>query len=194
MRICSVCKSEKPLNAFPGKAPRCLECRKEFNRQKQRRYLAKRASLSHRVCPGCEEDLPAASFTKGAYHCRPCHRKYQNAWRASTPQRKLKQLRNAARSNGRSRGFHFDLSIRHLEELWDQQGGRCFYTGIKLTHASDRASTAISIDRMDPSGGYVKGNVVLASWGANQMKAQFTCEQLADYCRLYLRWFDGQAA
>jgi len=59
-----------------------------------------------------------------------------------------------------------------------------------LTYASDRADTAISIDRTDPEKGYVEGNVVLASWGFNRMKQNFTLDDLADKCRRFLGWYE----
>jgi len=193
MRTCTVCEKPKPLDEFPGKAQRCLECRKEANRQKQQRYRERLAAMPNRVCPHCEQDLPASAFTGGNTLCRACHRDYQNAWRCSSPQRKLKQLRNAARNNARKQGVPFDLPVTHLEALWEQQEGKCLYTGTELTWASDRADTAISLDRRVPAEGYVEGNVVLACWAFNRMKQNFTFEELAGYCRRYLDWYERAA-
>jgi hypothetical protein len=52
-------------------------------------------------------------------------------------------------------------------------------------HASEGSP---SIDRIDPEGGYVKGNVVIVSWRANRIKGNASIQELikiADYYKQF---------
>lgn len=77
--------------------------------------------------------------------------------------------------NAKKRGIEFDLSFQSMKNLMGAQ--RCYYTGIKLTKSSGKESelrlSDFTIDRIDGSKGYVKGNVVACCHAANQMKNQF---------------------
>lgn len=63
-----------------------------------------------------------------------------------------------------------DIDIKFLIDLWNKQKGKCFWTGLPLKYghmASNRHPQKMSLDRLDNSKGYIKGNVVWASWLAN---------------------------
>lgn len=77
--------------------------------------------------------------------------------------------------NAKKRGIEFNLTIASMKNLLSAK--RCFYTGIGLTKStgkeSELALSDFTIDRIDGSKGYVKGNVVACCHAANQMKNQF---------------------
>ena len=81
------------------------------------------------------------------------------------------------------------LTPEYMEELTRTQMGCCYYTGIPLRPFKEgnkikgtkfplsRRLQQVSIDKLDPKKGYVKGNVVLASQFVNNMKGQCTLNQ-----------------
>jgi hypothetical protein len=79
--------------------------------------------------------------------------------------------------NAKKRGIEFDLSFQSMKNLMGAK--RCYYTGIILTKSSGKEANGelrlsdFTIDRIDGSKGYVKGNVVACCHAANQMKNQF---------------------
>ncbi len=76
--------------------------------------------------------------------------------------------------NAKKRGIEFDLSFQSMKNLMGAK--RCYYTGIALTKSTGNGEMRLSdatIDRIDGSKGYVKGNVVACCHAANQMKNQF---------------------
>lgn len=75
-----------------------------------------------------------------------------------------------ARSRAKQRGIEFDIS---LEDVIINT--ICPVLGIKLGHEGSRDNT-LSLDRVDPSLGYVKGNVRIISHLANRWKNNMTLE------------------
>lgn len=70
-----------------------------------------------------------------------------------------------------------DIDLEYLKELWEKQGGICPYTGLRLilphdnnVHDIDLPHRA-SLDRIDSSKGYIKGNVQYISTPINYMKS-----------------------
>lgn len=79
--------------------------------------------------------------------------------------------------NAKKRGIEFNLTVASMKNLLSAK--RCFYTGIGLTKSTGKEENGelrlsdFTIDRIDGSKGYVKGNVVACCHAANQMKNQF---------------------
>jgi len=68
-----------------------------------------------------------------------------------------------------SKGFRFNLTKEFLENLYTEQCGKCFYSGLELSLCtSDNFS--LSIDRVNSNLGYETGNVVLCCKIINYMK------------------------
>lgn len=77
--------------------------------------------------------------------------------------------------NAKKRGIEFSLTHTGMKNLLGAK--RCYYTGIPLTKSTGKEAelqlSDFTIDRIDGSKGYVKGNVVACCHAANQMKNQF---------------------
>jgi hypothetical protein len=75
--------------------------------------------------------------------------------------------------NARSRGIEFDMSFQAMKNIL--QAKHCHYTGVALTDpaGSYLVATDRTIDRVDSSKGYVKGNVVACCHAANKVKSEF---------------------
>lgn len=73
-----------------------------------------------------------------------------------------------------------DIDLAYLKELWEQQKGRCAYTGMLLrtrNHKTGRALIDVaSLDRIDSSKGYIKGNVQFVSAALNLAKSNLPDE------------------
>jgi len=92
---------------------------------------------------------------------------------------------NKARSRSKSRNETTDLTLEYLKEIWENQKGLCSYTNIKmeLPRSSQdedikKSPTKLSLDRIDPNIGYIKGNVEFVCYCVNVMKNDFTKEQM----------------
>lgn len=124
----------------------------------------------HRQCTKCLAVLPYESFHKhsrchGGYNsvCKKCRQPVSRKNHANTPREK--RLWNAAKSraNKKGREFSIELSDVVIPAL-------CPVLGIPM----DRPS----LDRIDGTKGYVKGNVRVISHRANMLKNNATIEEL----------------
>lgn len=85
------------------------------------------------------------------------------------------------KSGARQRDIIFSIT---LEEMWNEfisQNRRCFFTGELLTFGQNGTA---SLDRIDSSMGYVKGNVQWVHKDINKMKNAFSVERFIELCQL----------
>lgn len=83
-----------------------------------------------------------------------------------------------------------DLDLQYLKELWDKQNGICPFTAWKLILPKNTSKTwenrnpaNASLDRINNSKGYIKGNVRFISYMANIARNNFSDQQLIDFCK-----------
>jgi len=95
---------------------------------------------------------------------------------------------NKARSRSKSRNEVTDLTLEYLKEIWENQKGLCSYTNIKMEMPRSsqdedikKSPTKLSLDRINPSIGYIKGNVEFVCYCVNVMKNDFTKNQMVDF-------------
>lgn len=81
-------------------------------------------------------------------------------------------------------GLVVDITKQDLYDLWDNQQGKCALSGIEMTYISNcgRIPTNVSVDRIDSSKGYIKGNVQLVCMAVNQMKNDLDTQTLLMFC------------
>ena len=87
----------------------------------------------------------------------------------------------------------FNLTIEYLHDLYNKQGGKCYYTGWQMSAASigeiNKTRTErinpfkISVDRLDSTKGYSTDNVVLCCAWVNRAKGTATHKQFIDMCK-----------
>jgi hypothetical protein len=90
----------------------------------------------------------------------------------------------------RQRKKDFDLTLEYLKELWESQNGICPFTGFELeARTYDGKSDnplnikSASLDRIDNSKGYVKGNVRFVSVMFNFARNKFSDEEVIEFAQ-----------
>ena len=169
---------------------------------------------STKTCRGCGLALPRERFSRCAdrhdgllSRCKDCqHQYYLNnkekviartkAFR-STPEGKQKErdwqrnrrrdhpavrMIQEARTRAAKKGMAFDITCADIDFPI-----LCPVLGIPMVRSGlPRADTAPSLDRIDTTKGYVRGNVVVISWRANRIKSDATLDELeaiVRFCR-----------
>lgn len=98
-----------------------------------------------------------------------------------------KYILTTAKQRAKKVGLEFNLT---LEDIVIPE--YCPYLGVKLTRelGAGRVQTNPSIDRIDNSKGYVKGNVQIISAKANMMKSNASLEELVAFAKGVLKMYE----
>lgn len=89
------------------------------------------------------------------------------------------------RDRARKRGFDCDIDVDFLLDLLSKQNFRCAVTGLEMTMTTGQGQTPtnVSVDRINPNLGYVKGNVRLVCSRINTMRGAMSDTELAEWAQ-----------
>ena len=87
---------------------------------------------------------------------------------------------NKYKRNAKLRGIQWNVSFEYLADLLIKQDFKCALTGWDI-HAMEVNSPA-SLDRIDSSLGYIKGNLQWVTSKVNMMKQNYTQKDFIDVC------------
>lgn len=93
--------------------------------------------------------------------------------------------------SAKRRKIDFNLSILEIENQFEKQNFKCFYSGMILRFDIKNAkgnfirpSGTASVDRIDSSKGYTADNIHIVHKDVNLMKQQLSVDRFLDYIRL----------
>lgn len=91
----------------------------------------------------------------------------------------------------KKRHHNYDVNLDDLLYQWNTQSGICVYSGVKLIHPNQGGNNlnTSSLDRIDSSLGYVKGNIQFISMACNYAKNSMTHEEMISFCMLITKKF-----
>lgn len=136
-------------------------------------HRGRNASCGHRGCQSTPRGAQAynwkgAEFVTGSYVTR-------------------------TRQNARNRGLDFEVDIDYLNTLMISQHHKCKLTGVDICILSEKlhpGETTASLDRVDPSIGYVVGNVQWLHKTVNRIKQNLTEKELLSWCKAIISHAD----
>lgn len=136
-------------------------------------------------CRSCSETKEYKLFRKLKYgfsaECLDCINKKDRKRRYSTIEKLLLQRAAMLRSRGKARNLPVDVDGDYLIELFYRQEGKCFYTGDIMKWEARKIKLerdTLTVDKIIPEMGYVKGNVVLCTNKANHSKSFLTLDEM----------------
>lgn len=83
-----------------------------------------------------------------------------------------------------------EITLQDLVDQWHTQGGLCRYSKVPLTlvqRDTKWVEFSASIDRIDPSKGYIKGNIQWVHKRINTMKNDMTEIEFVNWCNLVVQ-------
>ena len=116
--------------------------------------------------------------TKSKYREDGLYIKSIVARRSKSPRSYLSYLLDKAKK----RNKEVDINLDYLEDIWNNQEGKCALTGDTMTHLVGGIDS-VSIDRIDSRKGYIKGNIQLVKKKVNIAKSDMTYDEFLDICR-----------
>lgn len=133
--------------------------------------------------------------------CRKDHFKHisgKNAWNWKGCEEIHGTFFSKIKRAAKRRKIPFEITIEFIWKLFLKQKRKCIYTGIELTFGvyDRKAITGIrqtaSLDRIDSTKGYIKGNVQWVHKDINWMKQHFTQKKFIHYCNLVTNFTKGK--
>jgi hypothetical protein len=175
---CFGCGVEKPLDDFHrsakglyGRRSKCKECFKPYYQEYFRR--------PERVGKNLES-------AKRYYDAMSDHEKKKMMHRI-----RKRRERDPTHMLGKSlrRGLerhptNNPVTLNELKDMWSSQDGKCAVSGVVMIWAKGNFQpTSMSIDRIDPSGGYSKDNVRLVCYQVNTFRGRWSDDQMIGMAR-----------
>ena len=177
----------KDKNYKSGRMSRCKECIKA---QRKEEYAARSDQIKARVAKYRKENREKVRQQDSKYrksergiakrkenyrknierHRANDRRRYENDW--------FRRKATYVKSKCKRQGLEYDLSPEWLEEQFDLQQGRCYWTGVEMDHSSKLFRP--SLDRLAPGGGYTKDNVVLTTYFCNMGRINASIEEMTE--------------
>lgn len=111
-----------------------------------------------------------------------------------------KSYLSSLRMGAKARNLPFEIDVDYAWELFEKQKGLCALSGVNITlhrnyrtvmRRSGERQTA-SLDRIDSTKGYVKGNVQWIHRRLNPMKSNTPNQEFIDWCRKIALWDDSK--
>jgi len=157
--------------------PEVIEYRKEYSKE----YYARPEVIEQR------------KEYKKEYNSRPEVKEYMKEYNkeymkeyATTISYKL----SAAKGRAKKKNLEFNLTVEYLESIYPENN-TCPLLNIPLDWYSDtKHPTTPSMDRIDSSKGYIKGNVQWVSYRANTLKGDGTPDELLMLAQNYKKISD----
>ena len=168
----------------------CGICNKKFERSRGEYNRSKkfgRPSFCSRKCSGTNNTKNFDEYYQNGgkrftEHLNPANRRDDYS--------PFKWFMRVIKRRKKEKGREFDVDLEYLSNLWEAQSGICPLTGCKLElpfHSSDwkrdsNKQKRASLDRIDNSKGYVKGNVRFVAIMANYCRHIFSDNEVKLFC------------
>jgi hypothetical protein len=123
---------------------------------------------------------------------QPQNYKTKSAIRSQSPKNFISGVLHHATQRKQHLGCDIDLG--YLMQVYENQKGKCALSNETMTYlaGAGRVPTNISIDRIDSSKGYLRGNVQFVCDIVNRMKQDMSEKDLYVWCGKILRCSDGE--
>ena len=158
--------------------------------------FSRRRVVMQKYCPKCKRNRDTKHFfgspARGdnlSSYCKPCNTQKGREWCAVNRKRKnenelnyrlkfpLRHMLYRARTTAKRRGWKCNLTEKDIQDLFVEF---CPILGIRLNYDGQQGRpgrNSASLDRVDSTKGYLRGNVAIISDRANSLKNDGTADE-----------------
>lgn len=153
-----------------------------------------------KICSKCNLTKSVNDFYKPERSavCKVCHleitRNYKTQKRKDFEYRKTESIKQKERRvrlwqntllhDCNHRGYSVDIDVEYINYLYKKQNGKCYWFGVELIPSINKKDPQQpSLDRLDNTLGYLKGNVVLSCYSANIGKNEIIHERWINFIK-----------
>ena len=95
-----------------------------------------------------------------------------------------RDMLSRAKKRAKTKEYDFNITIEDIQAAWPADG-RCPALGIELDLTGQNREHSPSLDRIDTTKGYIRGNVVVVSYRANSIKQDSDLDELKSLVTFY---------
>jgi hypothetical protein len=141
------------------------------------------------TCTMCKVPKDVEEFSKTArnvigrmHACKQCNAD-RTLFRLCLIDSYFKHVAANLRHIAATRDLAFNLGWEYLKEMYEKQDGKCFYTQAEMrtVRGQGQSKLSLSVDKVIPERGYIKGNIVLVTKRANLIKNDITLAEMRDW-------------
>ena len=133
-------------------------------------------------CQYCGEENPDMFYLHLHSTCKKClAQRNKNSFLTDMAKKLLSNSKKSYLHRPNIDGYN--LTKEYIQELLEKQGYKCYYTGVDLK-MGDKLTNP-TLDRIDSSKGYIKGNVVVCTEIANIMKNDLSISEVKHQVELW---------
>lgn len=140
-------------------------------------------------CSVCGVWYPTHLFPKGRSgksdqyfltYCRLCRKSQMIRSMNSDVGRYINDKWNRTRQRAKKLGIAFNISKDDFLKQFEKQNGKCFFTDQKLITiiGEGRFPNSASVDKLIPTKGYIRGNVVFVTNQVNTIKSNISLKEM----------------
>ena len=163
LKKCRTCGIEKPLS--------------EYHKDREKKYGVRG------ICKPCAKEISYNYYLKNSVLIQQRVSKYSKRYVPKHTREIDSRLRNLCVKAKSRTNKEFNITEIDLQNLWSKQDGKCAYSKLPMSAASNQLYT-VSLDRIDSSKGYIVGNIQLVCASVNRMKQEFTQDVFLTLCNL----------
>lgn len=147
--------------------------------------------ITEKTCFECKKTFSVNDFytlntgrgyTKYSSRCKKCEINDNKIRLDKSPQSRASTLYSSAKTRCKIENIPFLIEKKDIINQYNNQRGKCYYTGVSMSPAR-KTENLMSLDRVDPLGGYTKENIVLCCWNINEMKKNRTENKFIEMCK-----------
>lgn len=181
MRTCRHCGKNETQVPFPPKGSLCIEGRTLYMRDYRRRN---RAKITKQIMGWKRANHAHYRTQQNDYHNNRGGAQKQKKRFEKNPRVFMCRLVSRIVCLSANPGPHdpksgprcdCDIDLDYVMSLWEQQGGRCALTKMPMLHIIGDLRS-VSIDRIDPKQGHIRGNIQLVCQWVNYAKRHYPNE------------------
>ena len=180
-------KNKERLKEYRQKnKERIAECGKEYRKENKER-IAEYDKEYKQKNKERKAEYMKEYYQKNKERLTEYQKEYDKSRAKPTPEMYRFFSNKASKLKTKSRGnkIPYDLDGKYLQSIYPEDG-KCPALNIEMKAGSDSDWRLLpSVDRIDPSGGYIRGNVIWISWLANCIKTSSTPKQIITVGEFY---------
>jgi hypothetical protein len=197
----------------------CDNCHKNIHRERRNAQAKHSCSIllgDKKRCYKCGKWKDLSLFNKSyklsggvSKQCRECYNKedsvikcnksrllrFKYAIESGDIEYYIKRRIGTIKSRAKKHCTDFNLDVKYLINLWKKQDGRCFYSNILMQNSMKldgfQCWDGPSLDRVDPTKGYTKGNVVWCIFGINSFKLSLDLKSFEEMIKSIKWWYEN---